>query len=1195
MHHGLFHPAFLQLLGEFARATRQLATSTSTARFAVPAAVLAATLALFAPALADTVLYRVNVGGAQVAALDAGPAWSADNNANPSPYVNWQQSGNWFGGTDQPMGAPHVSVPAYVPAAVFADERWDLDSSPEMQWEFPVANGTYRVNLLHGEGCGCATFANGRIFDVASEGAVVNDDFDIFAHFGAYTPGAATFLTTVNDGSLSLEFRHGAANAPSIRGIEVIAVDVSQTLESSRSSIGFGNVFVDSTSAPQQVTLTHLGSPGDPAITITGVSATGPFTHTLAPQTLAPGQTRNFLVRFAPTSLGAASGTLTITHSGSNSPLSIALSGTGVNVPPIGFGKSYLQDVVPSSPTSLQFGPDGRLYVAELSGNIVVMNVTRQSANLYRGSVVNVITSVHDIPNHDDDGQLNPAQNTRLVTDLLVVGTATNPVIYVCSSDPRINVPGAPGLDTNSGILSRLTWDGSTWVKKDLVRGLPRSKNDHASNGMVLDTLTNTLYLAQGGQTNMGAPSNNFSLLPEYALSGAILSVNLTAIGETTYDLPTLDDESRPGVNDANDPFGGNFGKNQAKLVPGGPVLVYSPGYRNPYDLVLATNGKMYTVDNGPNSGWGGPPAGEGPAGTCTNAPQENDAVSLQDNLHVVTAGFYGGHPNPTRASTSNTFNGSNPQSPVPSGDARQCDYEEPGTDGSLAQFPQSTNGLCEYRASNLGNALKGNLLAVSFSNEVHRIVLDGAGTAATLVEPLFSNVGNLPLDVIAQGDAGPFPGTIWVCNFGSGLIAVYEPSDYDGAVVECTGADDAGLDEDGDGYTNADEIDNGTSPCSAGDVPADFDGDFVSDRNDPDDDNDGLDDTRDAFAIDAANGATALPVVYSWDAGNPGFGLLGLGFTGLMADSTTDYLARFDPVEMTAGGAAGKVTIDHVPAGDARGALNTQQYAFQFGIATDSTDAPFLARTRLSTPYFNGANPTGSQSQGFYLGAGADDDYLKIAITNVGGAPGIEVVHEVAGVVSANAFAVPGLLAGAGIDVQFLVNPAAGTVQPRYAFNGGGLQNAGAPVALVPGSKLWSAVKTAAPLAIGIIATSRGSTPFAATWDFVDVIPASSVGVGDGTGRPTAHALGTPRPNPSLGTVRMDLALASATHVELAVFDVAGRRVRTLARGPLAAGTHPVTWDGRDDGGRALGAGVYLVRANAGGRMLVQRVLRVR
>ena len=55
---------------------------------------------------------------------------------------------------------------------------------------------------------------------------------------------------------------------------------------------------------------------------------------------------------------------------------------------------------------------------------------------------------------------------------------------------------------------------------------------------------------------------------------------------------------------------------------------------------------------------------------------------------------------------------------------------------------------------------------------------------------------------------------------------------------------DDPTLDEDGDGFDNADEIDNGTNPCSPADVPPDCDGDKTSDLNDPDDDNDGLPDT---------------------------------------------------------------------------------------------------------------------------------------------------------------------------------------------------------------------------------------------------------------------------------------------------------------------------------------------------------------
>ena len=65
-----------------------------------------------------------------------------------------------------------------------------------------------------------------------------------------------------------------------------------------------------------------------------------------------------------------------------------------------------------------------------------------------------------------------------------------------------------------------------------------------------------------------------------------------------------------------------------------------------------------------------------------------------------------------------------------------------------------------------------------------------------------------------------------------------------------------------------------------------------TSDLNDPDDDNDGLPDTSDPFAIDPNNGKTTTtpPVSYTWDndAPSPG-GLLNLGFTGLMTNGTSE------------------------------------------------------------------------------------------------------------------------------------------------------------------------------------------------------------------------------------------------------------------------------------------------------------------
>jgi hypothetical protein len=442
----------------------------------------------------------------------------------------------------------------------------------------------------------------------------------------------------------------------------------------------------------------------------------------------------------------------------------------------ISFGKSTLQNETSTRPTSLQFGPDGKLYVAQQNGLINIYTLKRNSANNYAVTATKTITKIRQTYNHNDNGTLNTGVKDRLVTGILVRGTAANPVIYATSSDPRV---GDASLDTNSGVLSRLRWTGSSWEKLNLVRGLPRAEGLHATNGLQLDSSTNTLYIAQGGNTNMGAPSSHFAYLPEYALSAAILKVDLDAIGNTTYDLPTLNDEDRAGNPDANDPFGGNDGKNQAKLVPGGPVQVYAPGFRNPYDLRIATSGKMYTIDNSSNFGQGGVPVGEGPAGVCTNEPNE-PGTNQAEALHLISGqGYYAGHPNPTRGNMSNTFN-ADKQSPVTTANPVECDMRTPGVDnGSLTTFSSSTNGLTEYNASNFDNAMKGNLLAASFDGALYRIKLNSTGDGVVSKQALFSNVGNQPLDVTTRGDTNRFPGTIWVANIEGGTIKVFEPSDY--------------------------------------------------------------------------------------------------------------------------------------------------------------------------------------------------------------------------------------------------------------------------------------------------------------------------------------------------------------------------------------------------------------------------------
>ena len=54
---------------------------------------------------------------------------------------------------------------------------------------------------------------------------------------------------------------------------------------------------------------------------------------------------------------------------------------------------------------------------------------------------------------------------------------------------------------------------------------------------------------------------------------------------------------------------------------------------------------------------------------------------------------------------------------------------------------------------------------------------------------------------------------------------------------------------------------------------------------------------------------------------------------------------------------------------------------------------------------------------------------------------------------------------------------------------------------------------------------------------------------------------------------------------MELTIFDILGRCVRTVVDGPLVAGTHTLTWDVRGSGGETVGPGAYLARLTVEGR----------
>lgn len=80
----------------------------------------------------------------------------------------------------------------------------------------------------------------------------------------------------------------------------------------------------------------------------------------------------------------------------------------------------------------------------------------------------------------------------------------------------------------------------------------------------------------------------------------------------------------------------------------------------------------------------------------------------------------------------------------------------------------------------------------------------------------------------------------------------------------------------------------------------------------------------------------------------------------------------------------------------------------------------------------------------------------------------------------------------------------------------------------------------------------------------------------------PEAYGLGQNYPNPFNPSTTIKFAVAKAAFTDIAVYDMLGRRVSTLASEDLKPGTYSVTWNGTDNSGATVASGVYYVRMAA-------------
>lgn len=83
--------------------------------------------------------------------------------------------------------------------------------------------------------------------------------------------------------------------------------------------------------------------------------------------------------------------------------------------------------------------------------------------------------------------------------------------------------------------------------------------------------------------------------------------------------------------------------------------------------------------------------------------------------------------------------------------------------------------------------------------------------------------------------------------------------------------------------------------------------------------------------------------------------------------------------------------------------------------------------------------------------------------------------------------------------------------------------------------------------------------------------------------------------PNPFFGSTMIRYSVNTLTNVDIRIYDLSGRERRTLVKGRKTTGEYQIRWNGRDNKGRKVPAGVYFCRINAGERKKSIKIISIR
>ncbi|WP_152187659.1 Kelch repeat-containing protein [Georgenia satyanarayanai] len=366
-------------------------------------------------------------------------------------------------------------------------------------------------------------------------------------------------------------------------------------------------------------------------------------------------------------------------------------------------------------PTSMAYGPDGKLYVQSMFGKIYILSFAPD------GTVSST--------------QVVSTLGTRLALGLAVdpASTPGNVIVWAGHSSPS-----ADDGEADSSIVSRLSGPNLAY-RSDVITGLPRSIANHGTNAIHFGS-DGRLYIAQGGNTGAGAPNTantEFGDRGEQPLSAALL----------------VADPKVPGFDGAC--------AHPTDIYQSGDcdVEVFASGLRNTYDFVEHSNGHLYGPDNGLGVVGSYPPS---PAAPCLGFGDTrpwtqggNNPGNQNDVLNLIEEGRYYGHPNPARDECVFKTGAYQNVAPLPT-------YTPPIGDLGANR---SANGIIEFSGDAFCGALEHDLLITNYSvgDDITAVTLSADGRSVVRARSVVGGFTD-PLPITQAPDGrivvGEFAGT---------------------------------------------------------------------------------------------------------------------------------------------------------------------------------------------------------------------------------------------------------------------------------------------------------------------------------------------------------------------------------------------------------------------------------------------------